>query len=272
MFNNIKTTTDGAVLDGLYNPAQDNAANLNTPQQLPQPPMPEGTLAYSVPSRGVFYGGITTVEVAPLTIGQVVDVESVYSGKTVYEQFSKFVSIVNQSVYGVNVLDLTVQDFYAVCYYLRLISYKNEPIMIQVEFDINGQMRKLSTPIYADSISVKSMQDIVPNNELQLDYIRVRDYLFTMQQEESDKLNKWEKLYFAYVAGDTPEQKLANFRALRADKFAFLLKHQVDSYHGVDKLIKVKSPTGEVVEMEVDFDYSMFFPSIIQQAFYGNDI
>lgn len=263
-FNNITTKLQGS---------NSLASELmsSTPQDsftpAPTPVIPQDTELYLVPSNGVFYNGIKAVSLSLLTMGQVVDVEKVYACKDAYEQFTKFVGVVNGSVYGVPTLELTLQDFYAVCYWLRLNSYKKEPITIQMEVeDDNGVPRTMIGSVLSDSIEAISLTNFISNPEY--DYPRVRDQLFIMQH--SAELSNIEKTYFAYVAGGTPEEKLANFRTMRADKFDALNKYIYDSYHGVKTIAKIKFPDGEIREQELKFDFTMFFPRVVLEAFYAN--
>jgi len=277
MFNKITVDSSGKLLEEALAPAQPTSASTYAGStgeipHLPQPPMPTGTTVYILPSGGAFYNGVDTVQVLPLTIGQVVDVDRVYKGKTVHEQFQRFVSIVNQSVYGVSVLDLTIQDFYAVCYYLRLISYPADPIVVEAEVEVGGQMRKLNAELKADGITVRKMQALVAERGVALDYPRVRDHLFAMQAEDGEALTDWERGLFGYVAGATAQEKLANFRNLPSDRFKVLVKHQIDSFHGIEPLVRVTTPKGEEVEQEVSFDYSMFFPSFIQASLHHDSL
>jgi hypothetical protein len=226
-------------------------------------------IPYVVPSKGHFYNGVSTVSLVPLTIGQVVDIEKVYSAKTAYEQFAKFVGIVNGSVYGVKTLKLTMRDFYALCYNLRGLSYKNDPIMVTISKQISDRVVDLVSPVVASSIKTNNLDNFISNDNY--DYLRVEDQLYLLENE--DKLGQYEKLYFAYVHGASPVEKLANFRSLPADKFAELLKYVYDAQHGLQDIVQVKLPdTGELVEQELVFEYTMFFPSFIQENIYSNAI
>lgn len=224
---------------------------------------------YVVPSKGHFYNGVSTVSLVPLTMGQAVDIEKVYSAKTAYEQFAKFVSLINGSVYGIKTLKLTMRDFYALCYNLRGISYTNDPIMVSISKQIGDRVVDLVSPIVASSIKTNNLDNFISNPNY--DYLRVEDQLYLLENE--DKLGQYEKLYFAYVQGENPAEKLANFRSLPADKFTEIFKHVYDSQHGLHNMVQVKLPdTGELVEQELVFEYTMFFPSIIQENIYSNAI
>jgi hypothetical protein len=263
-FNNITTKLQGSnsLADELMSSTPQESFSPSAP-----PVIPQDTELYVVPSNGMFYNGVKAVSLSLLTMGQVVDVEKVYACKDAYEQFTKFVGIVNGSVYGVPTLELTLQDFYAVCYWLRLNSYKKEPITIQMEVeDANGVPKTMIGSVLSDSIEAISLNNFISNPEY--DYPRVRDQLFAMQY--SAELSNIEKTYFPYVAGGTPEEKLANFRAMRADKFDALNKYIYDSYHGVKTMAKIKLPDGEIREQELKFEFTMYFPRSIREGFYSN--
>lgn len=270
MFNNITTELGNkeSLEKQLFSDGDNVSKDLSF-NNIPQ--IPESAQTFGLPSDGVFYtDDIKTVQLLPLTIGQVVDVEKIYSNnKTASEQFEFFVNIVHRSVYGINVLDLTLPDFYAVCYELRRISYKKEPFMIQAEFEIGGEVRTLSTPVIMDSITVKKL-DSKNNIKTEFDYMRVKDWLYIFQN--LDSLSSLEYQMFPFVKGATAQDKLANFRAARADQLQFIQIHQYNSYHGLNKMVKIKSPDGEIIEQEMAFEYRMFFPSVIYEGFYNGAI
>jgi len=248
------------------NSTSNNTSNLSTSEipVITKKELSNFTHPFDLPSNGVFYENkVSQVLLMPLCIGQLVDIDIALKEKDDYLKMSKLFTIVNNSVYGISVFDLTVPDFYALCFELRNISYKSEPISLTIELE------KESGEKYLDvAVLLNYKPDIIKIDKSvdsdSWDYPKIRDMLFELR--EKDTLTKLEKVLFGYVKGSTPEEKLNVFKSYSIDKFDLITLHLVKSYHGCSRETKLQLSNKKIIESEVQFSFDMFFPRIILES------
>lgn len=218
---------------------------------------------FNLPSKGFWYN-TKDLFLAPLTMGQVVDIESVLRQKSEADKLKMMCSIIDKSISGVSSFDLTIPDFYALCYELRLIS-SNDPIKIVQS--INGY--NVEKDINRNSININylSSEHIVSK----FDYPRMRDKIYKLENDKNiDSVIL--KEFFGYVKGDTPEEKISNFRSLSPEEGNELIMYTLKVGHGIDPVVKVFLQDGTEEEMEASFDPTMMFPSVINEILYSNNL
>lgn len=223
------------------------------------------TYSFKLPSNGYFNDGISLIKLKPLTIGQVSDISKyVKQDKT---SLRSLTSILSHSVFGIDINDLTLNDFYAMCFELRFISY-TDPIVISKEEKIGDQVYTLEKALIRESLSVTDLKS--PMIVDGLDSIKVVDKIFEL--ENGGEMSLLEKSFFGYAKGSTPSQKLDNFRMFSLEKLDLIAEFAVKNNHGVSSKVKLFNEDGTFEEMGVEFSHEMFFPRIIREYLHRLDV
>lgn len=219
--------------------------------------------SFKFPSKGTWYNGLDSVSLAPLNMGQIVDLELVVREKNEAKKLKMLCSIIDRSVSDMSCFDMTVPDFYALCYELRLIS-STDPIKVVQE--INGF--KMERHIQRDSLEIDYLN--TKKDVSKFDYPRMRDDIYAKENEiESSILRN----FFMYAKGDSPEEKINNFKSMSSSEASELLLYSTTVSHGINPVVKLyDANTGEFEEVEATFEAWMMFPSIIHEILYSIDI
>lgn len=217
----------------------------------------EFTYSFNLPSNGVFNFGKKEILLKPLSIGQVVDIHKNVKSLNV-DGLRQLVTILNHSIFGINLEDLTLNDFYALCFELRFMSY-NEPISVIKQQKVGNDYFNFEKPIIKESLIINKLTDILISSEF--DYPRVRDKIFEL--ENMNECSDLEKTFFGFANGDSPEDKLDNFRNFNLESFNLIAEYAVKNEHGVQSKLKLFNEDGTYEESEVSFSHEMFFPRII---------
>lgn len=223
------------------------------------------TYSFKLPSNGHFNNGISLLKLKPLTIGQVCDISRYV--KRDEASLRSLVSILSHSVYGLDINELTLNDFYTLCFELRFISY-TEPIIITKEEIIGDQKYTLERSLIKESLSVTSLKNPLLIDGL--DSVKVIDKIFEL--ENKDNMSLLERSFFAYASGKTPSEKLDNFRMFSLEKLDLVAEFAVKNNHGVSSRVKLFNDDGTFEEQGVEFSHEMFFPRITREYLHRLDI
>lgn len=222
--------------------------------------------SFTLPSLGKFNKGVKQIAMRPLNIAQAMAICEAIEIKDEGEQLLKLATIVESSISGVHALDLTVPDFNAVCYELRLIS-SDSPILVEKE--VAG--RKLTHMVVRQSFTTVYIDE--KSDVSKFDFPRIRDKIELLRDATRTKFNKVERLFFGYVKGDTPDEKLRNLRDLSYNDFDELTTVYTGKVaHGQSDKLKVYNDDGSYEEMEVQFDIVRLLPFSITGYILGDNI
>lgn len=222
--------------------------------------------SFLLPSLGRFYSGKKEILMKELTVEQAIKLSEILNITDSGEQLSKLAAIIDSSISGISAYELTVPDFYSVCYELRTISGES-PIV--VEREING--RKFTKALIKESFTVIYLED----REIDLnkyDFPRVRDKIESTRFATKSKFTDFDNVFFGYVRGSNPEEKLNNFRSLSYSEIDNLILECTKLIHGYSDTVKLYSENGESEEVEVKFDPVRLLPSTFIHFLHRDDI
>jgi hypothetical protein len=221
--------------------------------------------SFTLPSLGKFYGGKKELFMKELRVDQAIRLSEIQNIKDEGERLAKLSTIVESSITGIKAVDLTLPDFYAVCYELRTISGESPMV---VEREIMG--RKFSKALVKESFTVDYLDEDVDTSKY--DFPRVRDKIESSSERNKTKFTDIDCAFFGYVHGLTAEEKLENFRSLSYTELDDLIINCTKLVHGLSDKVKLYSEQGDVEEVEVRFDPIRLLPSSFLQLFHRDNI
>ena len=218
--------------------------------------------SFRLPSLGRFNGlSDEYLSISPMTIGQACDISRLSKIEKFSEKLKSLCTILNRSVLNVKCEDLTLEDFYALCFKLRDIS-SDEPLSISKDF----KGITLSLKIDIKDIGIKYLDSSILLDDL--DYPRVRDKIFLESTKEDGKtLTPSEEFLFGFCKGDTSEDKLDYFRTRKLEDLHIIKKYSDELKFGMNDTVEITNPEGKKEEVEVPFDFFIFFPPSLQNYF-----
>jgi hypothetical protein len=220
---------------------------------------------FKLPSKGTWYGKLDELRMAGLTIGQAVEIEKCMKIENDSDRLTQFCAIIERSISGINAMDLTVPDFYSLCFELRLIS-SNDPIFLEKK--VNGNTFKKN--IFKESFTLLDFS--FNKNFLKYDFPRIRDRIYILSQKNDKELSSIERTFFGYVKGSTPEEKIKNFKSMSYDELTELIVYTSKVNHGYSPIVKVFNSDGSSEDMEVSFNPEMLLPRCLLEIIYSNNI
>ena len=224
------------------------------------------TYSFNLPSCGAFNNGKSQLSLKPLSIGQVVDINKNVKSLN-KDGLRQLITILNHSVYGLKLEDLTLSDFYALCFELRFMSY-DEPIFVTKQQKVGTEYFNFEKPIIRESLIINKLKEVLVSKDL--DYPRVKDKIFEL--ENMSDCSELEKTFFGFSSGISPEDKLDNFRNFNIEGFNIIAEYAVKNDHGVDPKLKLFNEDGTFEESEVSFSHEMFFPRLLRKYLHRLDV
>lgn len=225
----------------------------------------------SLPSNGVFYESRqSTVQIRHFNVGQIAAIDAAVKTKSEFAREKHFANIIGESLLDFNVLDLTLQDYRFIQYWLRINSYPSIPYLVTWEYSEGEDTYKVFSNVTQTSLEIVEVESHKENLRADLDFARVRDKLDLLQiMEESP--DDAQKIYLAKLAlnmaGSSLQEKIAKLRVSPAAILADLENHVIEFNHGVTEIAFL---SGEVevlgvkklVESKVKLDLALqdFFP------------
>ena len=101
-------------------------APASSTQHRPTEVPPENYITEELPSRGLFYDNISSVAIKRFGVPQI----SLINRSRTDGNFRHTVDAVGSCIWGTDVLDLSLQDFWFLMYWERINSYKNVPLTV----------------------------------------------------------------------------------------------------------------------------------------------
>lgn len=247
--------------DNIMRPVRRAAAALRLAPE-PDPGAKETipTVTLDLPSQGVFYDGVRSIQVArTLSVNQVRSLHGIRALQSEYNRKRELINIIGRSIRGIDYLDLTWSDFRYVLYWLRLNTYKPNPYQIQWEYRVGDETRKVLSRVSINDYRIVEL-DRHRTYPYLAETVRMRLEVLELEDEE----DRWYAQYAVhYPRGTTLREKMDLLDAHEDTVLAEIRQFQHDSRHGLYPTLKLTDPdhpeAGEF-EYELTLEVDDFFP------------